>query len=107
MGKRESNIMKGIGIVMMLTLHLFYDLGTVERRGGVDISCFPFTLPELSQIVAPLKACVAIFVFLTAYGTCVQLSRRGIAGGRDLSSYITMHLVKLLASFWVVFGLTE
>ena len=105
MGKRESNIVKGIGIIMMLAFHLFYDLGTVYRRGGAGISCLPFTLHELSLLVAPLKACVALFVLVTAYGTYVQLEHRGISGGRECSAYIVEHLVKLLAGFWVVFGL--
>ena len=71
--KEETNICKGIAIIMMLFHHLFNDF---EEYAGFVVDYSPFTaerltfLAILSKICVAIlsKICVAIFVFLSGYG---------------------------------------
>lgn len=74
MQKRESNIAKGLAVIFMYLHHLF---GIEKKWGGeYQIQTIVFSEPQMMQISAALKICVAIFVFITAYGICRSLSSR-------------------------------
>ena len=68
--KESTNIAKGIAILLMLFYHLF---SNVQDNAIMKVDCSP--LPEnLFHLFARFgNICVAIFVFLTAYGISVKL----------------------------------
>lgn len=106
MKKKDSQIAKGIAICMMLIYHLFSSEGVVQRHGGENLSFFPFANMQ-SAVVATssLKVCVAVFVFVTAYGTYVQCSQREIDGPAEITTYALRHIIKLLFGFQMVYFL--
>lgn len=49
------------------------------------------------------KVCVAIFVFVTAYGMTKSINQEKLTSGKDLSLYAVKRYVKLMMGFWLVF----
>ena len=112
MSKKASSIAKGIAILMMLMHHLFFSAERIATNGhGQDIIFLPFTMAQVVTFSKCLKICVAVFVFITAYGTFKQISKQidacpktdPSAVGKTSSRYALEHIVKLLVNFWVVF----
>lgn len=65
----KSNMMKGIGMLLLLFHHLFYYTGDyINKLSELNVDSFPFTLYQLGQIAEIGKVCVAIFVFVSAFG---------------------------------------
>lgn len=89
---------------MMLIYHLFSSEDVVLRHGGESLSFFPFTsIQDAVAATGSLKVCVAVFVFVTAYGTYVQCSQRKIDRPAEITSYVVYHGVKLLLGFQIVY----
>lgn len=110
--KRASSIAKGFAILMMLFHHLFYKQENILARAhGNNIAFDPFTMAQTADIAKAMKICVAIFVFITAYGTFRQIWAKleaGEAAGRGGMSrlsaeYALEHAVKLLICFQFVY----
>ncbi|MDE6759413.1 MAG: hypothetical protein K2J90_01895 [Lachnospiraceae bacterium] len=62
--RKLSNSVKGIAIIWMLLHHLFAP--EILKEGIVDTA--PFSFEKFSCLCGQLKICVAIFVFITAFG---------------------------------------
>ena len=107
MSRRTSNIAKGIAILMMLFHHAFYSAaGIADYGNGQQVAFDPFTQAEVIAVASSMKVCVAVFVFVTAYGTFKQFSGRlDSATGKDRSAarYSASHALKLLMNIWTVF----
>ena len=107
MSKKASSIAKGIAILMMLFHHLFYSEANIQRNsGGLELSFWPFSVDEAVLFAKAMRICVAVFVFITAYGTFVQLAKKTEGHNTDLpriyAAYSTSHWVKLIFNFWAV-----
>lgn len=60
--KRQTNIAKGLAIIILLWHHLFYN-------GNTFVSLLSFQGRSIEHIIAQSgKVCVAIFVLLSGYG---------------------------------------
>lgn len=93
MTPNESNICKGIAIIMMFVHHLFYDR---DRYAGFNVVFWGGE--ELTLIIAQLcKVCVAVFVFLSAYGMTKTFNRNNI------SQFCIRRYIKLLFLFWFAY----
>lgn len=93
MTKKESNICKGIAIIMMFVHHLFYDR---DRYAGVNVVFWGGE--ELTLIIAQLcKVCVAVFVFLSAYGMTKTFNRNNV------SKFCIRRYIKLIFLFWFAY----
>lgn len=95
--KRDTAIIKGIGICLMLCHHLFT---FPERLIDVGFISVPFlngmTLAgALGQFG---KICVALFTLLSGYGTYISLHR-----AKDDTRFVTRHLKNLYLAYWKVF----
>lgn len=95
--KRDTAIIKGIGICLMLCHHLFT---FPERLIDVEFISVPFlngmTLAgALGQFG---KICVALFTLLSGYGTYISLHR-----AKDDTRFVTRHLKNLYLAYWKVF----
>lgn len=64
--KRQTNIAKGVAVLLLLWHHLFYN---DPKNYGKFISVLNINNVPIECLIAILcKICVAIFVFLSGYG---------------------------------------
>lgn len=99
MTKQESNIMKGLAIILMYIHHLFYDEGSFS---GYDIDFGLIGMKKTIQLAQLSKVCVAIFVFVTAYGITKQYMEKGISSPKEMMKYSTKKYLKLMFGFWFI-----
>ena len=91
---RDTNILKGIALILLLIHHLFYiDNGlyddiTIAGRGVVQ------TIGLWSKI------CVAIFVFLSGYGLTAQMEKNSGVG--NLARFYWRRFTKLMFNYWFI-----
>lgn len=100
--KQDTNILKGIAILLMYVHHLFYSSDTP----GMELVNF-WLLPEgqLVSIAKMCKLCVAVFVFLTAYGTTLSFAKYAAKQEKlDCFSYSLRRYFSMMTGFWVVFA---
>ena len=91
---KDTNILKGIALMMLLWHHLFY-----TRNGMYTEFCVGKY--ELSEMFARIcKLCVAIFVMLSGYGLTVQAEKNG--GINSIGSFYRHRFSKLLVNYWVI-----
>ena len=100
MTKRDSASLKGVAIVLMLIHHLF---------GEKYWQSFDMTTIFLSQknwifLSSTGKICVAIFVFISAFGMTKSLSR--ITTKTDTREYITRRYIKVIMPFLFIYLLS-
>lgn len=113
MNKRASSIAKGIGILMMFCHHLFYSSELIARKTvGLTLVFEPLGRHYLVLLAQGCKACVAVFVFITGYGTFLQVSKllSKRTQPNQVATYALKHHVYLLLSMqfiyviWACFG---
>ena len=97
MTKRESSILKGIAIMLMLVHHLFYADVIYET---MDIRFFLLNREQLIWFGMFGKACVALFVFVTGYG--ITKSMKAVSAEK-LGTYIIKRYVKLIFPFLFIY----
>ena len=99
----DSNICKGIAVLMMMFHHLFNDY---EEYAGYAIDYFPLTGDQVTLIALLCKLCVAVFVFITGYGLAASFDREfsGRAPSRgELASFSLVRWWKLSTKFWPIY----
>ncbi|MCC8100110.1 MAG: acyltransferase [Clostridiales bacterium] len=100
--RQDTNICKGVAILMMYVHHLFYSSDT---RGMEQVV---FWLGSESQVVLfarACKLCVAVFVFLTAYGTTLSYGQKcGKERVADWFAYSRRRYFSLMTGFWIVYA---
>lgn len=106
MTKKDTNIAKGIAAILMLIHHLFLPSNNPSMEQYGMLYRWPLTSGlELYYLAGMGKVCVAIFVFLSAYGTVRSYINRKISP--EDPSQIAVHTVRryvsLLLSFQLVF----
>lgn len=99
---QNATCLKGIAIIMLLTHHCFYRTSCYE---GTNIT---FIMPEgfWNYIALFCKVCVAIFVFISAYGLTkklMQLSQEGTFSNDSIKIFISSRLIKMLSGYIFVF----
>ncbi len=108
--KRQTNIAKGVALLMLLWHHLFYNS---SENYSLYTSVFPFRItgvPIESLIADFCKVCVAIFLLLSGYGLYRSYSsyyEQNAVNGKlpknKIVVYIKNHLISLLSSYWFIF----
>lgn len=101
MTKQESNIMKGLAILLMYIHHVFYDEGSFQ---GYDIEFGAIGMQNTIEIAKLSKICVAIFVFVTAYGITKQFMEKEIKTPKEIMKYSMKKYWKLMVGFWFIFA---
>jgi peptidoglycan/LPS O-acetylase OafA/YrhL len=107
--KRQTNIAKGVALLLLLWHHLFYNSPEYYNKftslfyfKGVPVECF---------LADFCKVCVAIFLFLSGYGlyksyqsylrsNTLTKDKYGIK--RDII-FVKNHLIKMMSSYWFIF----
>lgn len=97
--KENSLELKGLGIILMFIHHLFLE---EENWRGIDVQFLLFSKETVHQIADFNKVCVALFLFVTAYG--MTLKFRQAEGRRgELAHVTTKKYISLLLFFFFVF----
>ena len=97
--KENSLELKGIGIILMFIHHLFLE---EENWQGIDVQFLFFSKDTVHYIADFNKVCVAVFLFITAYG--MTLKFRQAEGRRGELAHITLKkYLSLLLFFFFVF----
>lgn len=95
LSKRDTNILKGIALLLLLAHHLFY-----VQSGLYDDIHIAGDHYLVQDIGAWCKVCVAIFVFLSGYGLTVgAIKTQGIT---DVKSFYWHRFTKLLMNYWFI-----
>ena len=108
--KRQTNIAKGVSVLLLLWHHLFYNnqdnyqlFHSVFIFKGIPVECF---------LADFCKVCVAVFLILSGYGLCKSwerdsssmiLKKNYKARVKADIIFVKNHLLKLMFSFWFVF----
>lgn len=97
MTKIESKIINGIAIIMMLIHHLFGDAGLMESYGV----SFEFWHEDVLLILSETgKICVALFVFVSAYGITKSVKN---LKEENMIIMIKKRYFKIMFSYWFIF----
>ena len=98
MNKSQTNICKGVAVILLLIHHLFINIDDVTQYG---VSCVFINSDMLLYIAQICKVCVSIFVFLTGYG-CMRAVQ--IQGEDSLYWSVTFkRYLRLMFGFWFIF----
>lgn len=89
----DTQVLKGIAIIMLLIHHCLY---TGEMYDDLIIAGKPF-FQYLSKFC---KLCVTIFVFLSGYGLTVQANTKG--GIPNVYQFYKRRYLKLMTNFWLI-----
>lgn len=101
--KKDTALVKGAAILMMLFHHLFT---SAERYAGYEIIFQPFGEVFTVQLARFFKICVGMFVFLSGYGITKSLSA---LDGNDPKRYmkqIGRRTFSLMSGYWTIFILS-
>lgn len=112
MTKSDSQIYKGIAIILMLFHHLFNDF---EEYAGFSVNYWPFTDQKVQLFAILSKICVAIFVFITGYGIAASFKKEFCTSSVPASqasfrlskpglfSFIWKRWWRLMSNYWFIF----
>ena len=77
--KEHSFVVKGVAILLLLMYHLFEH---EQQVTGLEVNYSPFPLSGFLLVTGFGNICVAVFVFLTAFGIagCLQAGDKEICG---------------------------
>lgn len=94
---RDTNVFKGVAILLMLIHHLFY----VQTGKYDDIHLGNHYLINEFAIFA--RVCVTLFVFMSGYGLMIQTERKGGVG--KLTDFYIHRFRKLFFNYWFIWAL--
>lgn len=91
--RQQSLIMKGIGICLMLTHHLFYSEKSIPLYDDIVIHGHGI----VNTIGVFSKLCVALFVFVSGYGLAVSTP-----GNFSVGRFYIRRFRKLYLNYWLI-----
>lgn len=104
--KRQTNIAKGVALLLLLWHHLFYNSPEYYEK---FVSLFSIKgIPAECYVAVFCKVCVSIFLFLSGYGLFKSYTQRKILCNtnnmikRDIS-FVKNHLLKMMSSYWIIY----
>ena len=98
LSKNDTNVLKGLAILLLLIHHLFYSNNGLYD----DIRLFGdrFMVQEIGLIS---KVCVALFVMLSGYGLAIGAEKTG--GVQDLKGFYLRRFKKLFLNYWLIWAI--
>lgn len=101
----DTWVCKGLAIIFMLIHHLFADTETCKKY---RIIFSPLSQTVVFDIAKICVICVAIFVFLTAYGITKKYGQNGdICKDGGGKSYLVIRLSKLMCGYVFIYILSQ
>lgn len=96
----DTNMCKGIAILLMLFHHLFSLPSYYE---GFTLSFVPFSNYIIEQIALCAKICVPIFVFLTAYGLTIKMKSQSIDNNQNMFIFSLKRHIRLWLDYSIIY----
>lgn len=106
-GKRDTALVKGVAIIMMMFHHSFWDKDLVK---AYDVTPQILSMGQLITLGKFCKLCVALFVFLSAYGMTISLKKMNpdLRFTREqITGYLKKRYFNLMKGWWFVFVFCE
>ena len=94
LSKNDSNIIKGVAIILMMFHHLFR-LASFSK--GYNTNFFPFTVNRMARLCTFFKICVSLFVFITGYGLLKNYKKN-----KNRQTFFIQRYFKIISPFWFV-----
>lgn len=101
--KKDSQKIKGIAIICMMIHHCF--LAPARYPQGV-VEFFPFTEAQVNVFAVAMKICVALFVFVSAYGITTSYKRideKYNLTSEQIQKATVRRYVKMMSGYMFVF----
>lgn len=101
--KDDTQKVKGLAIIFMFIHHCFLD---PSRYTGKEINFFPFSEGLVNNVALSMKICVAMFVFLSAYGMTLsfkKVNNHFDCTKKEISNLILKRYIKMMGGFMFVF----
>lgn len=98
--KDDTNAAKGVALIMMYIHHMYFEKATYE---AFTIDFFPLNESYALILSSLCKVCVAIFVFLSAYGLTIAYKNKQDALLKDYYRYNLGRYVKYILGFMLIF----
>lgn len=98
--KKDTALVKGVAILMMLFHHCFESAG---RYSGFTLNFFPLTEAQTITIASFFKICVAVFVFLSGYGITASLARLDPNQPSQYIKQVRRRTFSLMSGFWIIY----
>lgn len=105
--KRQTNIAKGIALLMLLWHHLFFN--RPENFDSYVSLFYVGNIPVESFLSDFCKICVSVFLFLSGYGLFRSYTNFLAKNKEDKhrlksdAKYTFKHIVKLLSDYWFIY----
>lgn len=106
--KRQTNIAKGVAVLMLLWHHLFFNN---EENYKKFISIIPGTNVPIECYISDFcKVCVAIFLLLSGYGlyksyekTAQKYGVGNRLGAKNDCKFLWNHYIKMMSGYWFIY----
>lgn len=106
---RQTNIAKGVALLMLIWHHLFYSSAEYYQR-FTTLHMYK-GIPIESTLSDYCKVCVAVFLLLSGYGLYMSwqsYEKKVTAGGGKFSVrhqllFVKNHLLKLMFNYWFIY----
>ncbi len=99
--KEKSKIVKGLAILLLLAYHLFENAELVQSLG---VNYSPFPLEGFLTFTGFGNICVAVFVFLTAYGISSQLLEKEQITASEAYRQAAKRFFNLVLQFFILYA---
>lgn len=99
--KKQTLAVKGLAILLLLTYHLFE---TEHLVTSMNVNYAPFELPDFLMFTGFGNICVAVFVFLTAYGIAKGLLEAGEITAQQAYGQATKRFLRLMLNFVILYA---
>lgn len=101
--KKDTSIIKGIAIILMLHHHNFL---SNDRFEGFNIDFSPFSQYSMVTLASAFKICVGMFVFLSGYGLALSVKKYNddyTLRSDQYKNYLYNRLFKLMTGYWFIY----
>lgn len=96
--KSDSQMLKGIGIILMICYHLFRDAESCFSGKVVDF--FPFSFEQGIAINDSFRICVSLFVFVTGFGLFKSFEKFSQCKNEK---WVAQRLIKTMNGFYFIY----
>ena len=103
--KKDTNIVKGVAIIIMMLHHCFL---SANRFDKFAVDFFPLSQNLVIAMARAGKCCVGIFTFLSAYGLTRSYMKQekeygSLGESKMAEKFVLRRCINLLSGFWFVY----
>lgn len=105
--KQDTLKLKGLAIILLVIHHCFL---APDRYEGQEVIFFPFSERKFNFIALSFKICIALFLFISAYGITISYKRKFSDynfSAKESEKAIIRRLIKMLSGFLFIFILAQ